>query len=75
MFNRIDLGCPPEPRAEDVQTAAFIVGSLCHEGLLSLNLKSSDSRQDYINSIQLCAVILTTTRKDCGDQPELPFVW
>lgn len=56
--------------------AAFLVGSLCYEGYLPLNLNDSDSRQDYVGAIRLTAAILDLMQpKPNGDQMELPFVW
>lgn len=63
--------CPQE----EVGLAAFIIGSLCHEGYVPLNLNSSDSRQDYMNSIRLVTSILTEMKPDDGGMRQLPFDW
>lgn len=59
----------------EVGLAAFIVGSLCHEGYVPLDLKSSDSKQDFLNSIRLVAVILTETKTEDSEFSQLPFDW
>jgi hypothetical protein len=69
-MNRVE----PQP-CDDVGLAAFIVGCLCHEGYVPLNLGSSESRQDYMNAIRLTASILTETKPDDGGATQLPFPW
>jgi hypothetical protein len=60
----------------DVGLAAFIVGSLCHEGYVPLNLNNSDSKQDFMGAIALTAAILTQTKAtDDGGMTQLPFDW
>ncbi len=66
---------PVEPTCEEVAIATLIVGCLSFEGYLPLTLANKDSRQDYMNSIQLTAKLLAYTRHDPVNPPTLPFAW
>jgi hypothetical protein len=63
------------PDCEALAVATLIVASLHFEGYLPLNLQNSDSRQDYVNAIELTATIIARTKAEPGDVPSLPFVW
>jgi hypothetical protein len=67
--------CTSAPDDDDVGVAAVIVASLIQQGYISLDLQSSDSRQNLANAVDLCATILTRMRVPVGDVPELPFAW
>jgi hypothetical protein len=63
------------PDCEDVALATLIVASLHFEGYLPLNLRNSDSRQDFLNAVELCATILQRSKAEPDDVPHLPFPW
>jgi hypothetical protein len=74
-MNSPDTQTVCQPTSEDVALATFIVSSLCMEDYVHLNLQNCDSRQDYVNAIQLCASILAHQRGAGDDAPSLPFRW